>query len=57
VSRVVLLAEAREDVLEAFRWYESERRGLGKVFRSALNDTLRRVRGSPLTSAVVYRDL
>jgi toxin ParE1/3/4 len=57
VSRAILLAEAREDALEAFRWYEKERRGLGKVFRASLNDTIQRIRRSPLASAVVYRDL
>jgi len=57
VSRVILLAEAREDALEAFRWYEKERRGLGKLFRASLNDTIQRIRHAPLASAVVYRDL
>lgn len=57
MRRVILLAEAREDALEAFRWYENERPDLGKVFRAELNDTIRRVRSSPLASAVVYRDL
>jgi toxin ParE1/3/4 len=57
VSRVILLAEAREDVIEAFRWYEAERRGLGKVFRAALNQSIRRIRRTPLTAQVVYRDL
>ena len=57
MRRVILLAEAREDALEAFRWYENERPDLGKVFRAALNDTIRRVRASPLASTVLYRDL
>jgi toxin ParE1/3/4 len=57
VSRVVLLVEAREDVLEAFRWYEKERRGLGKVFRASLNQTIQRIRRAPLASPVVYRGL
>ena len=57
MRRVILLAEAREDALEAFHWYENERPDLGKVFRAELNDTIRRVRSSPLASAVVYRDL
>ena len=57
MRRVILLAEAREDALEAFRWYENERPDLGKVFRAALNDTIRRIRTSPLASAVMYRDM
>jgi len=57
VSRVILLAEAREDALDAFRWYEEERLGLGGVFRASLNRTIQRIRRSPLASAIVYRDL
>lgn len=57
MSRIVLLAEAREDVLEAFRWYETERRGLGKIFRASLNEAIQRIRRAPLASPVVYRDL
>ena len=57
MSRVILLAEAREDVLEAFRWYEGERYGLGKVFRASLNQTIQRIRRAPLASPIVYRDL
>jgi toxin ParE1/3/4 len=57
VSRVILLPEAREDVLEAFGWYEKERRGLGKVFRAALNQAIRRIRTTPFAAQIVYRDL
>jgi hypothetical protein len=37
VKRAVFLAEARAEALDTFRWYESQRRGLGSVFRSAMN--------------------
>jgi plasmid stabilization system protein ParE len=57
MSRILLLAEAREDALEAFRWYEKECRGLGKIFRAFLHQTIERIRRAPLASPVVYRDL
>ena len=57
MSRVILLPEAREDVLEAFHWYDGERPGLGKVFRAALNQAIRGIRTTPFAAQVVYRDL
>jgi len=57
VSRVIFLAEARAEALETFRWYEKERRGLGAVFRSALDKAIKRIRNAPLAYPVQYRDL
>lgn len=57
MKRVLLLAEARLDVLDIFRWYESERKGLGKVFREALRQSIQYIRQAPLASPVVYKDL
>lgn len=57
MKRVLLLAEARLDVLDIFRWYESERKGLGKFFREALRQSIQHMRQAPLASPVVYKDL
>lgn len=57
MSRVIFLEEARAEAVEAFRWYEKERRGLGKVFRGRLNDTIRRIRATPVAYPLQYRDL
>jgi toxin ParE1/3/4 len=57
VSRVVLLAEARAEALETFRWYEKQRRGLGPIFRGALNEAIQRIRDAPLAYPPLYRDL
>ena len=57
MTRVILLAEARMDAVEAFRRYETERPGLGNVFRASLNSAIQRMRSAPLSSAVVYRDV
>ena len=57
MKRVLFLAEARLDVLDIFRWYESERKGLGKVFREALRQSVQHIRQAPLASPVVYKDL
>lgn len=57
MSRVIFLPEARAEALETFRWYETQRRGLGAIFRSALNDAIKRIRDAPLTYPPLYRDL
>lgn len=55
--RVIFLAEARVDAVEAFQWYEDERAGLGVVFRAAMDEAIKRVRLTPLTYPIQYRDL
>jgi plasmid stabilization system protein ParE len=57
VTRVVLLAEARVEALDAFNWYEEQRAGLGAVFRSAMDEAIARVRATPLAYPVQYREL
>ncbi len=57
MSRVVLIAAAREEALEAFRWYEQERPGLGKLFRARLNEAVRRIRSAPASHPMQHRDL
>lgn len=50
MKRVLLLAEARQDVLDIFHWYEGERKGLGGVFRVALKQSIQHIRQAPLAS-------
>ncbi len=57
MKRVLLLAEARQDVLDIVHGYERERKGLGKVFREALRQSIQHVRQAPLASPVVYENL
>lgn len=57
MSGVLFLAEARAEALEAYRWYEEQRPGLGAIFRSALNDAIKRIRSTPLAYPPQYREL
>ena len=57
MSRVVLLPKARAEALEAYRWYEEQRPGLGDAFRDHLDEALQRIRSAPLAFQVVHRDL
>ncbi|MFT3774552.1 MAG: type II toxin-antitoxin system RelE/ParE family toxin [Minicystis sp.] len=57
MTRVIFAAEARVEALEAFRWYEEQRPGLGLEFRAALKDAVQRIRSTPLAYRTVHRDL
>jgi plasmid stabilization system protein ParE len=45
--RVVLQSNARDDAREAARWYERERHGLGRRFRSELSGAIDRISTNP----------
>lgn len=57
MTRVVFRQEARAEAVDAFRWYEEQRPGLGTEFRNGLLDAVRRMRSTPLAYPVVHRDL
>jgi plasmid stabilization system protein ParE len=55
--RLVLRHEAEADILEAFRWYESKRVGLGEDFVDEVDAGFVRVLEAPGSFPVVYRGL
>ena len=50
-------SRAGQDVEEAYRWYESQRVGLGSEFESALASVLRLVKEMPEAGPIVHRDV
>jgi plasmid stabilization system protein ParE len=57
VKRVLFTEEARAEALDAFRWYEEQRAGLGRHFRAALGAAVTRIRRDPLAYPVVRREM
>lgn len=51
---VVFRPQAEREVLDAERWYESRRTGLGHQFRAALDETLARVSALPSSYPIVH---
>ena len=51
--RVRYDAAARDELVEAVEWYESERVGLGAAFHERVRAAERRIAEGPLTHAVV----
>ena len=53
----VLLPEARDDLDEAFDWYERRQTGLGDRFAEAVRRTIDFVTAFPRIGTVKYRDV
>ena len=54
---LVFLPQVRDDVDEAYSWYEERRTGLGDAFLASLEETFSRIRATPALSSLVYRDV
>lgn len=54
---LVFRPEIRDDLKEAFDWYESQKLGLGDEFIDCVDELLNRVCMMPEAYAIVYRDV
>ena len=54
---LVFRLEVREELDEAYNWYESQQIGLGDDFLDCVDETLNRICQMPESYAVVYRDV
>jgi plasmid stabilization system protein ParE len=45
--KVIVTPEAEKDIATAQLWYESERKGLGKQFRTETGNSIERIRDNP----------
>jgi len=51
--RVIVLDEAEDELLEAQKWYETQRSGLGLEFRSAIDEAMERLLKAPLAASPI----
>jgi plasmid stabilization system protein ParE len=49
-------AEARDELEEAYNWYEDQKAGLGEEFLDCVDDTLDRIEQRPESYVVVFQD-
>lgn len=54
---LVLRPEVREELSEAYSWYESQKLGLGDEFLDCVDETLNRISQMPESYAVAHRDV
>ena len=56
MKQVIFRREAHADALEAYRWYESQERGLGAEFREELHAAINRLRKAPKSNRTLLRE-
>jgi len=56
MKRVAFHAEARSELLESARYYESQQSGLGRRFLAAVRDGAQRIQAHPLLYRAVEED-
>ncbi|OCQ88838.1 recombinase [Nostoc sp. MBR 210] len=54
---LVFRLEVREELDEAYSWYENQQAGLGDEFLECVDDLLNRICQMPESYAVVYNDI
>ncbi|MEL6649526.1 MAG: type II toxin-antitoxin system RelE/ParE family toxin [Bacteroidota bacterium] len=54
MTRIQFTAEAREDIQNAFRWYEDQQPGLGSDFLLELDSLIEQIETHPTRYPVVY---
>ena len=50
---LIVLDEAEDELIEAQRWYETQRPGLGQEFRSAIDEGMERLLKAPLAASPI----
>ena len=51
--RLIVLDEAEDELIEAEKWYERQRRGLGREFRTAIDEGMERLLKAPLAASPI----
>jgi toxin ParE1/3/4 len=57
VTRIIVGEEARADALDAYRYYEHRRAGVGDRFRAHLDLALSKIQARPERYPVIYRNV
>ena len=52
-QRIIVLDEAEDELIEAQKWYETQRSGLGQEFRSAIDEAINRLLKAPLAASPI----
>jgi toxin ParE1/3/4 len=51
--RLIVLDEAEDELIEAQKWYDRQRSGLGDEFRGAIEEAMERLIKAPLTASPI----
>ena len=53
IPRIIVLDEAEDELIEAQKWYETQRSGLGQEFRNAIDEAMERLLNAPLAASPI----
>jgi len=54
---LLIRQDAEEDILQAYQWYEKQRRRLGEDFIQCVEDTLYRIQNNPFQYSQVHKKI
>jgi hypothetical protein len=52
-GRIIVLEEAEDELIEAQKWYDRQRQGLGREFREAIDEAIQRLVKAPLAASPI----
>ena len=52
-QRIIVLDEAEDELIEAEKWYDKQRLGLGREFRTAIDEAMERLVRAPLAASPI----
>jgi len=54
---LLIRSEAESDIEDAYKWYETQRKGLGENFLLCIEEALSRLSRNPALYSIVYKDV
>ncbi|WP_040334686.1 type II toxin-antitoxin system RelE/ParE family toxin [Candidatus Magnetobacterium casense] len=57
IVRLIISPEAENDLLDAYRWYENKRMGLGSGFMKSIEASLNALQRYPKAYPVIYKNI
>ena len=55
--KLIIRPEARVDLLDAFRWYQEQREGLGFDFKLCVDEVISIIQRNPLIHKIVFQNV
>ena len=56
-KQIIVRAEAEADISDAYKWYESQRKGLGESFLLCIEESLARISRKPTIYRLVHKNV
>jgi toxin ParE1/3/4 len=57
ITEIIIRAEAEQDIIEAFSWYNDRLPGLGHEFVNSVDSTIQSILNNPEICPIIYRNI